>query len=568
MPRTPFDHLPVIDPGSPDLRSTRQFLLWVGWRQRRIIATGTFFGIINLLCVAIMPGVLGHGIQSIAEGKNDSLYRWVLVALAIGLIQAGAGIMRHRRAVGSWISAATRLQQLIVRKATDLGADLPRLVSTGEVSAINSNDVERVARIYDLIPRLSGGIISFLFVSGILISSSPTLGLMVVIGVPALSLIIGPIIKPLQRRESAQRERLSESSSLAADTVAGLRILRGIGGEIAFLTRFKASSQKVRAAAVRTAKMRALLDGLQILLPGTLIVGVIWAGGNLVSEGELNVGELLAFYGYSSFLMIPLQILTESAQRLTSGTVAARRVIRLLTVTSLEEFKGSTFPEHFRIIKDEISSINLHNGEFVGVVSDDSLTADEIVDRLGGYLENRHVTVDGRPFADMSEVEIRRAIYAQEKEPSILSGTIKSFFAVPSSQRLTIDEAITAASAEDILDSLEGEGLDAEIVERGRTLSGGQRQRLALARTLFVDASVTILDDPTSAVDAHTEARIAARLRQIRSGKTTAVFTNSPLILDQCDRVLLVNNGQLVEEGKHHELLNSALYRALVVRGE
>ena len=568
MPRTPFDHLPVIDPGIPDLRSTRRFLLWVGWRQRRIIATGTFFGIINLLCVAIMPGVLGHGIQSIADGKNDSLYRWVLVALAIGLIQAGAGIMRHRRAVGSWISAATRLQQLIVRKATDLGADLPRLVSTGEVSAINSNDVERVARIYDLIPRLSGGIISFLFVSGILISSSPTLGVMVVIGVPALSLIIGPIIKPLQRRESAQRERLSESSSLAADTVAGLRILRGIGGEIAFLTRFKASSQKVRAAAVRTAKMRALLDGLQILLPGTLIVGVIWAGGNLVSEGELNVGELLAFYGYSSFLMIPLQILTESAQRLTSGTVAARRVIRLLTVTSLEEFKGSTFPEHFQIIKDEISSINLHNGEFVGVVSDDSLTADEIVDRLGGYLENRHVTVDGRPFADMSEVEIRRAIYAQEKEPSILSGTIKSFFAVPSSHRLTIDEAITAASAEDILDSLEGEGLDAEIVERGRTLSGGQRQRLALARTLFVDASVTILDDPTSAVDAHTEARIAARLRQIRSGKTTAVFTNSPLILDQCDRVLLVNNGQLVEEGKHHELLNSALYRALVVRGE
>ena len=148
------------------------------------------------------------------------------------------------------------------------------------------------------------------------------------------------------------------------------------------------------------------------------------------------------------------------------------------------------------------------------------------------------------------------------------SGTIKSFFAVPSSRRLTIDEALAAASAEDILDSLEGEGLDAEIVERGRTLSGGQRQRLALARTLFVDAAVTILDDPTSAVDAHTEARIAARLRQIRSGKTTAVFTNSPLILDQCDRVLLVKNGRLVEEGKHHELLNSPLYRALVVRGE
>ena len=258
-----------------------------------------------------MPGVLGHGIQAIADRDNNALYRWVLAALSIGIVQAAAGILRHRRAVGSWISAATRLQQLIVRKAVDLGADLPRLVSTGEVSAINSNDVERVARIYDLIPRLSGGIISFFFVSGILITSSPTLGLMVVIGVPILSLVIGPIIKPLQRRESAQRERLSESSSLAADTVAGLRILRGIGGEVAFLTRFKDSSQRVRAAAVRTAKMRALLDGLQTLLPGTLIVGVIWAGGTLVSRGELKVGELLSFYGYSMFLMIPLQILTE-----------------------------------------------------------------------------------------------------------------------------------------------------------------------------------------------------------------------------------------------------------------
>ncbi|NDE71220.1 MAG: ABC transporter ATP-binding protein [Actinobacteria bacterium] len=569
MPRTPFDHLPVIDPGTPDLRSTRRFILWVGWKQRRIIATGTFFGILNLLCVAVMPWILGHGIQAIADRNDSALYRWVLAALGVGLIQAAAGILRHRRAVGSWISAATRLQQLIVRKAVDLGADLPRLVSTGEVSAINSNDVERVARIYDLIPRLSGGIISFFFVSGILITSSPTLGLMVVIGVPLLSLVIGPIIKPLQRRESAQRERLSESSSLAADTVAGLRILRGIGGEVAFLTRFKNSSQRVRAAAVRTAKMRALLDGLQTLLPGTLIVGVIWAGGTLVSRGELKVGQLLSFYGYSMFLMIPLQILTESAQRLTSGTVAARRVIRLLSVNSLEEYHQSTFPEHFSLIRDEKSRLSIRSGEFLGVVSDNSLTADEIVDRLGGYVENRHVTVDGRPFADLSELEIRRAIYAQEKEPSILSGTIRSFFAVPCSGRLTIEEAITAASADDILDSLEGEGFDAEIVERGRTLSGGQRQRLALARTLFVDALITILDDPTSAVDAHTEARIAARLSEIRAGKTTAVFTNSPLILDQCDRVVVIENGIVSHEGRHQELLNSsASYRRLVVRGE
>jgi ABC-type multidrug transport system fused ATPase/permease subunit len=516
-----------------------------------------------------MPGVLGRGIQAIADQKNDELQRWVLVALLIGTIQAAAGILRHRRAVGSWISAATRLQQLVARKAVDLGADLPRLVSTGEVSAINSNDVERVARVYDLIPRLTGAIVSFIFVSILLITSSQTLGLLVVIGVPLLGLAIGPIIKPLQNRESAQREKLSKSSELAADTVAGLRILRGIGGEETFLKRFSIASQEVRAAAVRTARMRALLDGLQVILPGTLVVGVIWIGGNLVSRGELRVGELLAFYGYSAFLMIPLQILTESAQRLTSGTVAARRVMKLLSVEKLQKLGNAQFPHNFDKIHDNISGLAVRSGIFLGVVCDNSLDADVIVDRLGGYIDATEVEVDGIAFSTIDRESLRTNIYAQEKEPAILSGTIESLFRVAHSERLTISDAIEAASASDILDSLDGDGYSAEVVERGRTLSGGQRQRLALARTLFVDAPIAIFDDPTSAVDAHTEARIAQRLKSIRGAKTTVVVSNSPLILDHTTEVALIISGKVATVGTHAELLKtSATYRQLVVRGE
>jgi len=569
MHRTPFDHLPEIDPGTPDVRSVPRFLWWIGVNQKRIVLTGTFFGIINLLCVAIMPGVLGRGIQAIADSNKNHLRQAVLIALLLGICQAAAGILRHRRAVGSWISAATRLQQLVARKAVDLGADLPRLVSTGEVSAINSNDVERVARVYDLIPRLSGAIISFIFVSVLLISSSPTLGLLVVIGVPLLGLAIGPIIKPLQARESAQREKLSQSSGLAADTVAGLRILRGIGGEETFLARFRGASQEVRAAAVRTAKMRALLDGLQVILPGTLVVGVIWIGGNLVSQGDLRVGELLAFYGYSAFLMIPLQILTESAQRLTSGTVAARRVMRLLTVENLQEWGLQEFPEDFTVITDATSGIKVKRGQFLGVVCDNSLDADELVDRLGGYINSGDVAADNVAFSNLQRSSLRTKIYAQEKEPAILSGTIESLFKVPNSGRLSISDSIDAASAADILDSLDGDGYSAEVVERGRTLSGGQRQRLALARTLFVDAPIVILDDPTSAVDAHTEARIAHRLKSVRGGQTTVVVSNSPLVLDHSDEVALIVEGKVVATGNHFELLKSnAVYRTLVVRGE
>ena len=569
MSPTPFDHLPVPDPGQPDMRTVPKFLWWIGKKQKKIVLTGTFFGIVNLLCVALMPGVLGRGIQAIADEANDQLRIAVISALALGSLQAAAGILRHRRAVGSWISAATRLQQLVARKAVDLGADLPRLVSTGEVSAINSNDVERVARVYDLIPRLSGAIVSFFVVSVLLINSSPTLGLMVIIGVPLLGLAIGPIIKPLQNRESAQREKLSESSALAADTVAGLRILRGIGGEETFLNRFRIASQNVRAAAVRTAKMRALLDGLQVILPGSLVVGVIYVGGNLVSRGELKVGELLAFYGYSAFLMIPLQILTESAQRLTSGTVAARRVMKLLSVERVQSYGTLDFPQNFRVIKDSKSGLEIRSNTFLGVVCDNSLVADELVDRLGGYLDADQVAVDGCSFENISRDELRRNIYAQEKEPAILSGTVESLFQVSSSGRIPMSEAIESASAVDILDSLEGDGYSAEVVERGRTLSGGQRQRLALARTLFVDAPLLILDDPTSAVDAHTEARIALRLKNIRNGQSTVVFTNSPLLLDHTDEVALVVDGKVRTVGNHFELLrHHDEYRRLVVRGE
>jgi ABC-type bacteriocin/lantibiotic exporter with double-glycine peptidase domain len=315
--------------------------------------------------------------------------------------------------------------------------------------------------------------------------------------------------------------------------------------------------------------MRALLDGLQVILPGTLVVGVIWIGGNLVSRGELRVGELLAFYGYSAFLMIPLQILTESAQRLTSGTVAARRVMKLLSVEKLQKLGNAQFPHNFDKIHDNISGLAVRSGSFLGVVCDNSLDADVIVDRLGGYIDATEVEVDGIAFSTIDRESLRTNIYAQEKEPAILSGTIESLFRVAHSERLTISDAIEAASASDILDSLDGDGYSAEVVERGRTLSGGQRQRLALARTLFVDAPIAIFDDPTSAVDAHTEARIAQRLKSIRGAKTTVVVSNSPLILDHTTEVALIISGKVATVGTHAELLKtSATYRQLVVRGE
>jgi ABC-type multidrug transport system fused ATPase/permease subunit len=565
---TPLGHLPLEDAGQPNLSSAPKLMWWLAMQMKRLLTTGTLFGIVGIGSMAAMPGFIGAAVQAVADGDQDRVNFWAVMILLLGAFTAWTTIMRHRRALAMWITCASRLQQLIARQAKTLGADLPRYVSTGEVVSVNSNDVERVARGFDLIPRFVGAVISFIVVAVILVQGAPTLGLLVVVGVPILVVGIGFLIKPLEKRESVQRTKLSRASDLASDTVAGLRVLRGIGGEDVFVNRFKQASQEVRFAAVRTAKMRAILHGLEVLLPGVLLIGVVWGGGLLVASGELQIGALVAFAGYSVWMVLPIQTMVEFAQRWASASVSGKRILKLLSVAPVSQW-GSENLTHVESITDTASGLTVTKGELLVVVADQQSNTDLIVDRLGGYQEISSVKINSTDMTRYDRASIRAQIMVQEKEPTILSGTVLTHFDVKHSGRISIQEAITAASADDVLDSLVGEGLSAEIIERGRTLSGGQRQRLALARSLFVDAPVLILDEPTSAVDAHSEARIAARIAQMRTGRTTVIFSSSPLILDTATKVALIVSGKLIAVGSHQELLKSSNdYRNLVVRGE
>jgi ABC-type multidrug transport system fused ATPase/permease subunit len=178
-----------------------------------------------------MPAMIGLAIdQGVAAKDTGMLVKWTAVMLGIGLVQAVAGIMRHRFAVTNWLTAAYRTVQLVARQATHLGATLPKRVATGEVVAIGTNDLSHLGNAMDVTARAAGAVVSFLVVAVILLRTSVTLGLLVLLGVPLLLLAIGPLLKPLQRRNMAQREMMGELSNLATDIVGGLRVLRGIGG--------------------------------------------------------------------------------------------------------------------------------------------------------------------------------------------------------------------------------------------------------------------------------------------------------------------------------------------------
>ncbi|WP_372729127.1 ABC transporter ATP-binding protein [Nocardioides sp.] len=564
-------NLPLGHPGTADHRSPGRFLWWLAMGQRRTLAGGMIFGILWMSSQAVMPAVIGRAIdEGIAAKDSSELLKWTMAMLVIGLVQAASGIMRHRFAVTNWLTTAYRTVQLVGRQAVTLGGTLPRKVSTGEVVAIGTSDLSHLGNAMDVSARFAGAIVSFVLVSVILLQTSLTLGLLVLVGVPVLMLLVGPLLAPLQRRSMRQRELMGELSNTASDIVSGLRVLRGIGGEQVFHDRYRRESQQTRRAGVEVAKLQSILDALQIFLPGLFVVTVVWIGARYAVQGQISPGELVAFYGYAAFLMIPLRTATEYANKLIRALVSARRVCRVLSLTPeiADPAVVAPSPPPGSDLDDVRTGLHVTAGNLVAVVSDRPEEAADLADRLGlcAPVPDDDVRLGGVPLTSLLGSEVRRRIVVSDTGSVLFSGLLRDRLDITGSGGSAVARALDTASAHDVLAALP-DGLDSIVAERGRSFSGGQRQRLVLARALTTDPEILILVEPTSAVDAHTEARIAARLREHRAGRTTVVVSSSPLVLDAADEVAFLREGRVVASGRHGELLETCRdYRAVVTR--
>ncbi|MEU6410098.1 ABC transporter ATP-binding protein [Microbispora sp. NPDC046933] len=564
--------LPVADPGIPDARGPLRYLWWVARGQAVPLLAGVGLAVLWWLGQALVPAALGKAIDAMAAADAGTLIKWSLVVLGLGVVQAVAGVTRHRFATFAWLSAAYRTVQVTVRQAARLGATLPKRLSTGEVVSVGNSDIAHIGNAMDILLRGAGAVVAIVAVTVILIATSVPLGLVVLIGVPLMAAAVGPLLKPLHRRQHAQRDLQGDLATRAADIVAGLRVLRGVGGEQVFAARYREESQRVRQAGVRVASVESLLEGAQILLPGVLIACVTWLGAHFALDGRITPGQLVAFYGYAVFLIAPLRTLTEAADKLTKGHVAARRVCRILSLQP--EITGgdgrlsagpNTLPGTLR---DGESGVEVRPGRLTALAAAAPEDAIAVADRLGRFAPG-DVTLGGAPLAELPLAEVRRHILVADNGARLFTGRLRDELDVRGTATdEDVRQALYASCAEDIVAALP-EGLDAHVAESGREFSGGQQQRLRLARALLADAQILILVEPTSAVDAHTEARVAERLGKARAGRATLVCTTSPLVLDRADHVLYVEDGVVRAEGTHRELLGRVpAYRATVTRGE
>ncbi|HVB71027.1 MAG TPA: ABC transporter ATP-binding protein [Acidimicrobiales bacterium] len=573
MLHLPYRELPTEDPGTPDRRSPWRYLAWLARRQKGLLALNAIFGIGWMVAQALLWAAVGAAIDhGVARHNAIELWKWVGVVVALGLIQAVCGAFRHQLAVTNWMNAAYRTVQLIGRHVALTGTALTDEIPAGDVVNTVAADAMRVGGAFDAFARFMGAILAWVVVSFILLSTSVQLGLIVLVGVPVLASLTTPLMSPLHETQAAQREAAGRLASLGSDTVAGLRILRGIGGEEVFLNNYRRQSTLVRRAGYRIATPQAGLESGQILLPALLTGIVTWLGARDVMNGSLQVGQLVAFFGYATFLTTPLRTAIEYVITSTRAYVGAGRVLRILNISPLITDAEQTrpWPERVDSFVDTRSGVALARGQLVAVVTETPAEATELADRLGRFVPDvDEVQVNGEPLDAFSVADVRSNVVVSEIEPRLFSGQLR-YELVPHGvvADAVIMDALEAVSALDILDALD-DGLDSWIEERGRSLSGGQRQRLSLARALLTGAEVLVLVEPTSAVDTHTEGRIATRLRAVRGEGLTLVASTSPLLLERADLVYLVLDGHVVDQGTHVDLVErSATYRQIVLREE
>ena len=514
----------------PDQLTPLRYLLALVRTRGWLAASAVLFGGLWLVPGALLPLLVGHGIDDgIAAGDSGTITTVVALIIGIGVVQAAFGTMLEFLGHGMWIHGAQTTQRLVSEHTARLGHSLHAQAATGDVLAVSSSDINHIGNAFEVIGRFVGSLVAFAVLGTVLVNRSPLLGLVILIGVPLAVAGLGPLLAPLQRRHRKKRAELSSVNALAADIVSGLRILRGVGGERQFADRFHTASQRVRRSGVDVARGESWLAGAEALLPGLVLVTVTWLGARLAVAGAISVGELVAFYGASAFLVIPVGVATETASAVSSALVSARKVCGVLRLRPLlaEPTKPVSLPDGPLELHDSDSGLRAPAGKLT-VIADEAGELGERLARFSDPAPGQWVSAGGTTLDRVPTRELRQRIVYAHSQDIWFSGVLRDQLEPPRERVVDTATALWAADADDIVAGLP-EGLDELLGERGREVSGGQRQRLNLARALAMDPDVLLLDDPTSAVDAHTEARISRRVAELRSGRTTVVFSRSPL---------------------------------------
>lgn len=437
-------------------------------------------------------------------------------------------------------------------------------LKSGEVLTIATEDADQTADIIEVVPLLISSLVAVLVASVALGLADLRLGLLVIVGTAVILSILSVMSKRIGSSTQEQQARVARAGAKVADLITGLRPLHGFGGNHAAFGSYRKVSAEAKQQAFTVARVNGVYAGTAQAFNAVLAGAVTLLAGWLAFEGRIDIGELVMAVGLAQFIMEPLKLFSEMPKYVMMARASAERMALVLAAPPVMT-PGTETPHPgsdlevdgvrhgtLRKLKFQVNA-----GEFVAVAAYQPRIAADLAAVLAVNVPPHEyegvVRVGGKEFAQLSVEGVRAHLLVNPYDGEIFAGTLRSNID-PSGGSGTVDAAVEASMLTDVV-ALHKEGLDYAVRDRGANLSGGQRQRLSLARALAADSDVLVLHDPTTAVDAVTEQLIARNVAELRRGRTTLVITSSPALLDAADRVLVLDEGVVVAEDTHRNLL-------------
>lgn len=562
--------------------SAKQLLMRVLGRNRGQVAASFALLSVWQLSEAMVPVVVGLLIdQAVSTGRLDALAGWgALLALVFASLMY---VYRYGAVIAYRVDQRERN-----RLCLDIAGHVlrPRGARTGrlpgETLSLATADAESVGALTQSAGYTFASAVAVVVSAAVLLRTDLVIGLTVLFGVP-LVLLLTQLAAPLiYRRSRDERARIAATSGTAADLVGGLRIIKGIAAEDEAVARYSEHSQVAKVAGVRLVGSQALLNSLSTGLSGLFLAGVTLLAGRSALEQSITIGQLIAIVGLTQFLAVPIQALSQAGAQVAAGYASASRIVDFLRTPPLlaHGTAGPPTGEPAILLRNvstgavEELSLDAHPGELMCLVMDDPAASATLVRLLAGEVAAEDITgearLSGEALTELSVQGRNKLLLVNPHQADLLQGTLRTNID-PKGRLEDADlvRALDAAAANDIV-RLHQHGLDQPVAPKGNTYSGGQRQRITLARALAADAPILVLDNPTTSVDAVTEQRIAAGVRNLRhrpsSLRVTWIITTSPAFLAQADRVVHVVNGKVARSGTHWELLGQSAYEEQVLR--
>ena len=554
------------------------------WRHRRLEIMALGGSLLATLVQASIPLIMAWIVDSAILDHREPIWLGASVLIVAGLLSfAGVYTRRYR---GGQLSLEVQhdMRTELFRSLERLDGARQDQLHTGQIVSRSISDLNMVQSLLSQMPMLLGNALLFVLSISIMAYLSPVLTLVALAIAPALWLIAIASRRRLFPASWDAQQKEAQVAGVVDGAVTGVRVVKGFGQEEQEIERLEGVSTRLYSARLRVVRLTARYNPALGAVPMLGQVGVLALGGWLALHGSIKIGVFLAFSLYIGQMVAPVRALTSL---ITIGQEARASVIRVYEVIDskpvVTEKPGAlVLPpgtpdvelDHvaFGYLPSEpvLRGLSLHvpPGETLAVVgtsgsgkSTISLLLPRFYDVRGGAIR-----IGGQDVRDLTLDSLRASIGLVMEDSFLFSDSIRAniSYGRPDATQEQIVAAARAAEADEFITSLP-DGYDTVIGEQGLTLSGGQRQRVSLARALITDPAILILDDATSAIDAGIEAQIHATLRKVMTGRTTLLIAHRRSTLQLADRIAVLDEGRLVDEGTHEQLTaRCALYRLLL----